>query len=134
MANEKETIAKSPSGRTKRVPIGQRNVLTVQGKDPNYEYRIVNDTGDRVAAFEDAGYVIEEASKVRVGDKRVERVGAEGSKAQVSVGKGDKAFVMKIPRDLYLEDQEAKLAHVRQIEETIKKPSGDYGDVKISMK
>lgn len=128
MATEKETVSK----RVKRTPIAQRNVLTVTNKDPNFEYRIVNDTGDRIAAFEDAGYVIEDANSVRVGDKRVERATAVGSKATVAVGQGDKAFVMKIPKDFYKEDQDAKAARIRQLEESIKNPSGaDYGGVKI---
>lgn len=133
MAADKEQISKSPSGRPKRTRIGGRNILTVANKDPNRVYRIVNDTGDRIAAFEDAGYRLEEASAVRVGDKRVERATPEGSKAQVSVGGGFKAYVMSIEKELYEEDQEAKLERVRAIEESIKNPSGtDYGGVKIS--
>jgi hypothetical protein len=133
MTTEKETIAKAPRARKTRTPVGQRNILTVLGKDPDYEYRIVNDTGDRIAAFEDAGYTLVEAADVRVGDKRVERTTPEGSKAHVSVGKGDKAFVMRIHKDLYKEDQEAKLQRVRQLEESIKTPSGgDYGSVTTS--
>lgn len=128
----KEPIAKVPRARKTRVPVGQRNVLTVLGKDPDFEYRIVNDVGDRVAAFEDAGYVVEEAAAVRVGDKRVNRATPEGSKAQVSVGEGRKAYVMKIPKEFYAEDQNAKLNQVRQIEESIKQPSGDYGKIEIT--
>lgn len=128
----KETIAKSPSGRAKRTPIGQRNILTVANKDPNYVYRIVNDTGDRIAAFEDAGYVVVDNSEVRVGDKRVERVTAEGSKAQVSVGKGEKAFVMKILKEHYDEDQELKLQRVRKLEQSIK-PSSEYHGAKLTI-
>lgn len=132
MATEKEVIAKSPSGRAKRTPVGVRNILTVANKDPNFEYRIVNDTGDRIAAFEDAGWELVEANAVRVGDKRVERTTPEGTKAQVSVGKGEKAFVMRIPKEFYKEDQEAKLQRVRQLEESIK-PSGDFtGKVTIT--
>jgi hypothetical protein len=130
MTTEKETIAKAPKSRISRTPVGQRNVLTVSGKDPDYEYRIVNDTGDRIATFQDAGYELVEASSVRVGDKRVNSPTPQGTKAQVSVGQGDKAFVMRIHKDLYKEDQEAKLQRVRQLEETIKTPSGgDYGSV-----
>jgi hypothetical protein len=80
------TIEDSPSGRPKRTPVGTRNKLTVQGKDPNYVYRIVNDVGDRIQQFIDAGYEIVEAKDVRVGDKRVETASSEGSQAQVSVG------------------------------------------------
>lgn len=128
---DKEPIVKSPRGRVTRTPIGTRNVLSVAGKDPEYEYRIVNDTGDRIPAFEEAGYTLVDAASVRVGDKRVNNASPEGSKAQVAVGKGDKAFVMRIPKDLYKEDQDAKLQRVRQLEETIKQPSGDYGNITI---
>ena len=131
---DKDNVTKSPRGRVKRIPVGQRNVLTVHGKDPAYEYRVVNDTGDRIAQFEDAGYVIEDASNVRVGDKRVNNSTPEGTKAQVSVGNGDKAFVMKIPKELYQEDQDAKMERIKQLENTIKNPSGDYGQVVINHK
>jgi len=135
MTTEKEPIVKSPRGRPSRTPVAQRNILTVVGKDPKYEYRIVNDTGDRIAAFEDAGYEIEKAANVRVGDKRVNRAAPEGSLAQVAVGKGEKAFVMKIPKEFYKEDQDAKLARLRQLEDSMRKqPSGEgnYGSIDIS--
>lgn len=134
MATEKEAIAKAPQERTKRIPVAQRSVLGVLGKDPNYIYRIVNDIGDRVEAFKDADYEIVKAADVRVGDKRVNTATPEGTVAQVSVGKGDKAFVMRIPKELYDQDQEAKLKHVRELEKTIKQPSGDYGKIEITHK
>ena len=55
MSDIKEAIAKAPRGRTQRIPVGTRQVLTVSGKDPGYEYRIINDSGDRVQEFMDAG-------------------------------------------------------------------------------
>ena len=71
MSDIKEAIAKAPSGRPQRTPIGTRNVLSVAGKEPGYEYRIINDTGDRVQEFIDAGYELVANDSVRVGDKRV---------------------------------------------------------------
>lgn len=130
----------APSGtttRVKRTPVGQRNVLTVSGKDTDkYSYRIVNDTGDRIAQFLEAGYELVDASTHRVGDKRVNAASPEGSKAQVSVGKGDKAYVMRIPKEWYEEDQKAKQAEVDRLEQSIKqtaKGTGDYGSVSISL-
>ena len=125
----KEAIAQAPSGRVKRVPIGTRNVLTVDGKDPNYEYRIVNDTSDRVQMFKDAGYEIVSANNIRVGDKRVGQASAEGSISQVSVGNGDKAFVMRIKKEWYQEDQARKLAEVKNLEDATKQKAldGTYG-------
>lgn len=120
--------------RTKRTPINGRNILTVTGKEPGYTYRIVNDAGDRVAQFLDAGYELVDASAVQVGDRRVDRANPEGSKAQVSVGKGDKAFVMRIKDEYYKEDQLAKQEHVNALEHSIKqtaKEKADYGSVTI---
>ncbi len=124
----------NPSGtRVKRTPINGRNVLTVTGKEPGYVYRIVNDSGDRIKQFEEAGYELVDASTVKVGDRRVDVGKAEGSKAQVSVGGGQKAFVMRIREDWYKEDQLAKQGHVNELEKSIKNPSGkaDYGQVEI---
>ncbi len=134
MSNEKEAIAKAPRGRTQRTPIGQRNVLTVAGKDPNYVYRIVNDSGDRVQEFLDAGYELVEASSVRVGDKRVNSASAEGTVSQISVGQGQKAMVMRIKREWYNEDQAAKQVQVNELESTIKQKAldGTYGKLEIS--
>lgn len=134
MSNEKEAIAKAPRGRPQRTPIGQRNVLTVAGKDPNYVYRIVNDSGDRVQEFLDAGYELVQEDSVRVGDKRVNKASAEGTVSQISVGQGQKAFVMRIKKEWYEEDQSAKQGRVDQLEATIKEKAldGTYGKLEIS--
>lgn len=130
----KEAIVKSPSGRVKRTPVGIRNVLTVSGKDPAFEYRIVNDTGDRIQKFLDAGYEIVQAKDVKVGDKRVNAATPEGSQAQVSVGQGDKAFVMRIRKDWYEEDQQAKQQEVDNTEASTRAKAldGTYGKLEIS--
>ena len=44
--------------RTQRTPLANRSVLGIKGKEPGYVYRIVNDTGDRVASFQEQGYEI----------------------------------------------------------------------------
>lgn len=126
------TSASAPTKR--RTPINGRNVLTVEGKEPGYVYRFVNDAGDRVQQFLDAGYELVDAKAVRVGDKRVNSSAGEGSKAQVSVGAGDKAMLMRIREEWYKEDQLAKQEHVNQLENTIKQNAGkaDYGKVTIN--
>src|ERR1700752_1670997 len=101
MSQAKEAISKSPSGRVRRTPVGLRNRLSVLGKDANFEYRIVNDTNDRIGQFLDAGWELVDASAVRVGDRRVDTASSEGSKAQVSVGNDTKAFVMRIKKEWY---------------------------------
>lgn len=130
----KEAIAKEPSGRTRRTPVSRKNILTVQGKDPNYHYRIVNDVGDRVQSFIDAGYELVPDDKVRVGDKRINKTSSEGSISHLSVGQGDKAFVMKIKKEWFDEDQATKQAEVNRMEETARQTAldGTYGKLEIS--
>lgn len=124
----------SPSGRAKRTPINGRNVLTVLGKEPGYQYRIVNDTSDRIQQFKDAGYELVGAADVQIGDRRVGNPTAEGTFAQVSVGKGDKAFLMRIKDEWYKEDQDAKQAQIKKLEQSITQNltgKADYGSVRI---
>ena len=130
----KEAIAKAPERRVRRTPVGRRNVLTLTGKEPGYEYRYVNDIGDRVQQFLDAGYELVEAKNVQIGDSRIGRPSAEGSNAQASVGNGVKAFAMRIREDWYAEDQAAKQAHVKAIEDATKEKAldGTYGKLEIS--
>lgn len=130
----KEAIAKSPSGRVRRTPVGVRNVLTVGGKDPAYEYRIVNDTGDRVEQFKAAGYEVVSAKDVTVGDRRVNAASAEGSAALVSVGGGTKGVVMRINKDWYAEDQARKQEDIARTEASTKADAlnGTYGKLEIS--
>ncbi|MDE3022467.1 MAG: hypothetical protein KGI54_11480 [Pseudomonadota bacterium] len=134
MSELKEAIAKAPSGRVQRTPIGKRNVLTVAGKDANYQYRIINDSGDRVQEFLDAGYELVKEDSVKVGDKRVNKASAEGSVSQISVGQGQKAFVVRIKKEWYQEDQKAKQDQVDAQENATKSKAldGTYGKLEIS--
>lgn len=120
----RESVAKSPAvaGRPKRTPISGRNILSVQGKDPNFEYRFVNDTGDRVQMFKEAGWEPVPAADVKVGDRRVDQASSEGTIAQASVSRNshEKAIVMRIPKEWYEEDQRAKLARVDELEKSTK--------------
>lgn len=127
------TIARGRAARVTRVPVTERNILSVKGKEPGYVYRIVNDTGDRVQQLIDAGYEIVDASAVQIGDKRINSVKPEGTQAQVSVGGGVKAFVMRQKDEWHAEDQAAKQARANELEETIKQTaSGFTGNVKIT--
>lgn len=134
---EKEAIAKAPSGRVSRTPVGVRNVLTVKGKDPNYVYRVVNAVDDRVEVFEDAGYEVVKARDVSIGDKRVDKASPEGTASQASVGGGRKAVIMRIRRDWFEEDQDRKAKYIDSTEESMKADalkSGDYGKLEIGRK
>lgn len=135
MSEIKEAIAKAPSGRKQRVPVGTRNVLNVVGKDPNYHYRFINDSGDRVAEFtQDRDYEIVTKDSVRVGDKRVGKASAEGSAGQYSVGQGDRAFLVRIKKEWYEDDQTAKQAEVLERENATRDKAldGTYGKLDIT--
>lgn len=130
---------KAPSGRVKRQPVGQRSRLSVTGKDPNYEYRFVNDIGDRIQMFQEAGYELVSKDQHRIGDNRLDVAGPDGSNAVVSVGvkpNGDaqRAYLMRIKKEWYDEDQQKKLENVKAFQESLKKPNieGAYGEIKIT--
>lgn len=133
----RELVSKSPSGRVKRTPIGQRNVLTVKDKDPNYHYRIVNTTdgkgnADRIEKFKAAGY---EVVGAEVGDKRVDSNSGLSTTSEFSVGNGIKAVVMRIPKEYYEEDQAAKMGQIKAQEETMYQDAkADYGSIKQSLR
>lgn len=133
MTKEKEAIAKAPERRPRRTPIGTRQILSVMGKDPDYEYRFVNDTGDRVQAFLDNGWEKTPAKSVRVGDKRVNSPTPEGSDTVASVGGGQKSFLLRIKKDWYEEDQAAKQDAVNATEEATREQAlnGTYGKLDI---
>jgi len=133
----KEAIAKAPSGRPTRQPVGLRNRLKVHNPDPNYEYRWVVDydgTGDRIEQFKEAGYEVCPKGAHRVGDKRIDVGSGEGSIQDLSVGGGQKGYLMRQLKDNYAEDQAEKQRRVNKSEEALKNPAleGAYGKVKIS--
>lgn len=131
---EKENLATKRKPRRMNVN-GTRNVLTVTGKDPAYEYRVVNDDGDRISQFEEMGYEIVKDQNIRVGDRRINNPTKEGSPIQASVGGGMKAYVMRIKRDWYEEDQAAKAAKIDETEKGMVREArekSDYGKITLS--
>jgi hypothetical protein len=129
-----QAVSKAPSGRPQRTPVGQRNILTVKGQDPNYEYRIVNDLDDRIERFKEAGYELVPDDAVTVGDKRVNAATSTNSYKQLSVGGGTKAYVMRIKKEWFEEDKARKLAQVSEIERATKEKalSGTYGELNLN--
>lgn len=132
----KEAIAKAPVRRMKRTGLGVRNVLSVSGKDPDYAYRIVNDSGDRVLRLQEQDWEVCDAAELQIGDRRLGNPQSTGSKAEVSVGGGMKGFAMKKRKDWHEEDQAAKQEYVNQTEAATKREalSGNYGQVNFSAK
>jgi hypothetical protein len=121
--------------RGKRVPIGTRQRLTVDKgkKDPGYEYRVVNDDEGRVEMFEKAGWEIDR-SKVKIGDHQIGEATQMGSATVKSVGMGKKGILMRIKKEWYKADQDAKSEKIKEsmraIQREPEKP-GNYGKIKI---
>ncbi len=132
---KEQAIVKSPSGRVKRASQAAKGPLSVRGKEPGFVYRIVNDVDDRVLDFQEGGYEVVQDKDVSVGDKRVDKPGTEGSVKRFHTGGGNKAVLMRIREDWYLEDQKEKEASIQNQELSIKQKDaldGLTGNVKTT--
>ena len=114
--------------RTQRTPLANRSVLGIKGKEPGYVYRIVNDTGDRVASFQEQGYEIVTDSSITIGDRRVGKASADGSPVQVAVGNGIDGYLMRIKEEYYKEDQAYKEQKLSELEQSMRKEARDISD------
>lgn len=125
------------TSRPKRASInGKRNVLTVTGKEPGYEYRVVNDVGDRIAQFESDGWEVVQDQNIKVGDRRVANPTKEGSPIRVSVGNGQQAYVMRMREDWFKENQQDKSSAIDEMEKGMKREAGqsaDYGKLSVGV-
>lgn len=135
---EKENARGADRGKraTKRVPIGgNRDILTVLGKEDGYVYRWILDTGNRVQKFEKAGYEVV-THDVQVGDARVGTPEGLGSVVEASSGGGNQRLIlMRIPEEYYREDQDAKEKNIRALEASMgKEIEGTYGKIDIERK
>lgn len=114
-----------------RVPIsGARNVLTVKGKEPGFHYRVVNDVGDRIEMFKEAGYEVV-THEAKIGDRRLATPSKLGAAATTHVGGGMQGVLMRIPQEWYDEDQDAKENRLRETEAAMSSSDADYGSVNI---
>lgn len=122
--------------RVARKPMFQRGPQSIAGeKDPNFEYRFVNDTGSRVANFQAAGYELVQDADIVVGDSRVFDPSDLGSAKCVTSNDGTKSFLMRIKKEWHQEDQTAKLQQVNETEKAMKSDASrgsDYGSLKLS--
>lgn len=121
--------------RPTRTPInGAKSRLGVKGKEPGFQYRIVNDTPGRIQEFIDAGYEIVQDTSVSVGDKRIANPTQEGTPVKVHVGNGNNAYLLRIKEDWYKEDQASKQIIVDELERGTKQRAKEekfYGELKL---
>ena len=129
--------SREQSGRKERIPVSaSRAPLSVRGADhENYYYRFVNDVNDRIARFIDGGYVFVTKDGVEVGEPTVDTSPGLDTRVKRPVGQGVYAYLMRLPRELWNEDQKAKQRELDLIDDAIKRPQGaEYGRVSISNK
>lgn len=122
------------AAKKKRVPVGLRNpmALNMDLDTDNFHYRFVRGKNSRVQAFLDGGYEIVEGGSV--GEKNVASGTQMGSRVTAPSGDSDdKMYLMRIPKNLYDEDQAVKAAKVDEIEDQLKrrpKAEGLEGEIK----
>lgn len=127
-------MARETNKRVERKPLFQRGPQSIAGeKDSDYVYRFVNDTGSRIANFQQAGYEIVTDQDLVVGDSRVSDPNTIGAGKSVTSNDGTVSFLMRIKREWYTEDQKAKAAQINETEQAMKQnSSSDYGTLKVS--
>lgn len=135
--------AQATQGR-KRIPVGTRQRLTAP-KRKGYVRRFVNDEGDRIKRFVEAGWnpvtgstlnIDNPGEPVGIGDPRVGQSAPLGGPISEVVDRGGKkAYLMEIPKEWYDEDMREKLKKLDEFEDAMRrKPTteGHYGKVDIS--
>jgi len=123
------------NSRPQRTPLANRSVLGVKGRDPDYMYRIVNDVGDRINSFQEAGWEIVADKDVTIGDRRCGRASQDGSGVTVPVGNGVQGYLLRQKKAYYQEDQDFKEKTIRDLERSMKQDAEDnnfYGKIKMS--
>ena len=111
--------------RPKRTPVGSRRALWAKDR-PGFSRRWVNDQGDRVSMFREAGYnpVTEDADE---SDTSINSPSKMGSVSRKSVGGDMYAVLMEVPEEFYREDQQVKQDYVDEIESGFD-PTGSVKD------
>lgn len=124
--------------RPKRVPVyeANRNKITVNGLDnENFQYRWVNDVESRLQLFLDGGWEFCDKHGKSVGDGGIEASNGTGSALSKGMGGGVTAFLMRIPKEIWLEDQQRKEREdVAPLEAEMKKrarETSDYGQMTL---
>lgn len=115
-------MAKQAKNRPDRIPVGDRSrdILTVRNKNPDKEYRWVNDVDGRVQRFVEGGWEPVTDDSVTIGERTVDTSKAPGSVKEKSVGGGKKGVLMAIDKDLYDEDQRNKVKRIEEMETAMK--------------
>ena len=121
--------------RIERTPVsGYRSVLSLSNQDPAYHYRWVNDLEGRIEIFRNGGYehvITKDGGEV--GTKRVGTATNIGTNVSKPVGQGVTAYLMRIKKEWYEQDQLDKLKLIKEQErELFSQKIGAHGYGSIS--
>lgn len=96
--------------RRERIPITeQKRIMNIPNKDESYVYRLVNDVEDNLYRFLKGGYeIVDKDGEDLSIDGRLQDPSWRQSAASQSVGGGITAYLVRIPREWYNEDQQKK--------------------------
>lgn len=108
-----------------RVPLDEQGLLDYYDTDPGYVYRFVNDSPGRIDRFLRAGWVLEEGDTLSTYRKK-----GAGLESQKSSGiwrtvnykpnaRCKEAVLMKLPKELYDEDQMRKIDRLSTLQDEI---------------
>ena len=112
---------------------GAGNILNVVGdRDPNYNYRIVNDEGSRIQEMEGYGYKIDQSSNLSIGSNNPTQSGTSHS-VVVDKATGKKGVLRRQRKEDHEEDKQLRAAAIAKSEESmfrnLKSEDGRYGEV-----
>lgn len=140
-AERPSTSKPRPQRPKERTPVsGNRDILTVHGKEEDLEYRWVSDKaedGARIYTFMRAGWFFVPAENVEIGQSNVYQSEQHGSIVRQPDGEGRYLYLMAIEKDLFQEDQQAKQAEIAEDERAItrerneEEDDGQYGKNKL---
>jgi len=115
-------------GRKRRIPLGaptQKLSVPQAQDDKEHVYRWINDKPGRLQRAEQAGYEFVEDPTLQVGEGSDNGNSARDSRVSRLVGRNEKggeqyAYLMRIKREWYEEDQEAKQEAIDEVDEAIR--------------
>lgn len=112
---------------------GSGGALTVLGdKDPNFNYRIVNDEGSRIDEMRSYGYEVVTDDSVKFNSANEIATGSSHS-VVVDRASGKKAILMRQPMEFHEEDRVKRAQMIDESEKSmfrkLKTEEGRYGEV-----
>jgi len=131
----------NPENRTKRPRrsavggAGSGGRIQFDNLDPDYNYYLVTDTGNKIDEFKSYGYEVDEDQNIQVSSVNPIQTGS-GHSIVVDKRTGEKGVLMRQPKEYHEEDQKLRAKAIDKTEESmfreLKTDEGRYGDVEQS--